>query len=107
MEKRFLPIGTVVLLKGSDARTMIAGYAQIARSEPGRIWDYSGFKFPIGYVRDDEIYCFDADQIESIIQYGFRDYEWDQFMDRLDETLEKFRNPDEPEEAEETVEEDE
>ncbi len=83
MENKFLPIGTVVQLKDATARVMIAGYFPISAGQPDRVWDYSGFKFPIGYVNDDEVYCFDQDQIEMICVYGYQDLEQMEFMDYL------------------------
>ena len=55
MESQFLPIGSVVQLKNSTACVMIAGYLPTGPSRPGYVWDYSGMKFPLGYVADNEI----------------------------------------------------
>ena len=85
-----MPIGTVVMLKDSESRVMIGGYASVTESDPGRIWDYSGFVFPIGYTDNDKIYSFDSDQIEYIVQYGFCDYEWEEFIEHLSEGLKQL-----------------
>ena len=91
MRERLLPIGSVVLLKESDARVMISGYLPVAKSNIHYAWDYSGFKFPIGYVNDDDIYCFNHDQIDEIVQYGFQDYEGIQFVNKLEEIKEDVK----------------
>ena len=88
------------MLKGSEARVMIGGYASVTESDPEHIWDYSGFKFPIGYTDNDRIYSFDSDQIEYIVQYGFCDYEWCDFMDHLEKGLEELANRPERSEGE-------
>lgn len=83
MDKELLPIGSVVSLKNSNALVMIAGYLAVTRSDPERVWDYSGFRFPIGYTSDEEIYCFNCGQIEVVYAYGYRDIETDMFIGRL------------------------
>lgn len=84
MNKRFLPIGSVVQLKDSTARVMITGYLPISAQKPGYVWDYSGFHFPLGFVHLDDVYCFNHDQIERICSYGYRDLECDEFLEQLE-----------------------
>ena len=91
MAKRLLPIGTVVQLYNSTARVMISGYLTTSSANPGYVWDYSGFKFPIGYVRDNEIYCFDEEQIEMIYALGYQDNEQFAFSDKLSKAAEKVK----------------
>lgn len=83
MTNDFLPIGSVAQLKDSSALVMIAGYLPIRQTEPDRVWDYSGFRFPIGYTEDEEIYCFDQEQIEIVYAQGYWDIEEELFMSRL------------------------
>ena len=90
MDKKLLPIGSVVQLADSTALVMVTGYLPVRPSEPGRLWDYSGFKFPLGYTDDDQIYCFNEDQVQIVYAYGYRDIEYEIFMSRLKESLEKM-----------------
>ena len=96
MAKEFLPIGSVVKLVDSSALAMIAGYLPITPVRADYVWDYLGFKFPIGYTDDDKIYCFDHTQIEVVYAYGYRDIEQDIFAGHLPEmqedVLTKFRS---------------
>lgn len=91
MENHLLPIGSVVQLKDSTASVMIAGYLPMGPSRPGYVWDYSGFKFPLGYVRDDEIFCFDQDQIEAVHALGYQDSEQFSFIRSLERAVEKVK----------------
>ena len=91
MENQFLPIGTVVRLKESTADVMIAGYLPINPSQPNYVWDYSGFKYPIGYVDNNEVYCFDGEQIEEIHAIGYQDKEQLAFAAELEEMAEEVR----------------
>lgn len=86
MTNDYLPIGSVAQLKDSSALVMIAGYLPIWQAEPDRIWDYSGFRFPLGYTGDEEIYCFDQEQIEIVYAQGYRDIEQEMFAARLADT---------------------
>ena len=80
--KRYLPIGSVVLLKESTKRVMIVGLRQ---KEEGteKIWDYSACLFPEGVLDPDQLYLFDNDQIEQLFFVGFQDAECLQFMSGL------------------------
>lgn len=92
MATQFLPIGSVVQLNNSGGLVMIAGYLPIEPSHPNYMWDYSGFRFPLGFDSTDNIYCFNHDQIEVVYAYGYRDIEHDGFIQRLQaarETLEE------------------
>lgn len=91
MSNRLLPIGTVVQLKNSTARVMVAGYLSESAARPGYVWDYTGFKFPIGYVNNNEIYCFDQEQIEQIFALGYQDSEQFAFSNKLSRDAEKIK----------------
>ena len=72
MDKELLPIGSVVQLENSTALVMVAGYLPVAPSRPDYIWDYSGFRFPIGFTDNDAVYCFDHRQIQVVYAYGYK-----------------------------------
>ena len=96
MAREFLPIGTVVQLTDSTALVMIAGYLPVSQSRPDCVWDYSGFKFPIGYTDDEDIYFFNHTQIETIYAHGYKDIEQEMFGSRLvairDQVAERAKN---------------
>ena len=52
MQEKYLPIGSVVLLKGGKKRLMITGYCMQTQEKPGVIYDYSGCIFPEGLIID-------------------------------------------------------
>lgn len=87
-----LPIGSVVRLKDSTANVMVAGYLPIGDTDPGYVWDYSGFKFPLGYVHNDEIYCFDQNQIEEVLGIGYQDSEQFAFANALEAAVDRVKN---------------
>ena len=104
MKEKYLPIGTVVLLKGGKKRAMITGFCSVAQENQQKIYDYSGCVYPEGYLSSNQVCLFDHDQIEKIFFEGFVDEEEIQFKEKLNRivsNLEKERAP----ESTETVEE--
>ena len=72
--KKFLPIGSVVLLKDSTKRVMIVGLKQkLAGAD--KVWDYSGCLFPEGILDPEKLFLFDAGQIERLYFVGLQDTE--------------------------------
>lgn len=74
--EKFLPIGTVVMLKGGTKRVMIAGFCAFEngkenkKEEKRKIWDYSGCLYPEGFLSSEQICLFDHEQIEEIYHLG-------------------------------------
>lgn len=85
--KKFLPIGSVVLLKDSEKKTMITGLLQ-REAGSGRVWDYSGCLYPEGILDPDKMFLFDMDQVERIYFIGFQDGEGLAFMKKVSEYVE-------------------
>ena len=77
--KRYLPIGSVVLLSESEKRVMIIGIRQ-QEAENGKIWDYSGCLYPEGIIDSNALFLFNQEQIEMIFFIGFQDSECLEFL---------------------------
>ena len=72
--EKFLPIGTVVLLKDATKRLMITGFCIVAEGETeGKIWDYCGCLYPQGVLESNRICLFDHEQIEKVFHLGLAD----------------------------------
>lgn len=80
--KKYLPIGSVVLLTNSKKRVMIVGVKQ-KQAGDDKIWDYCGCLFPEGILDPDKLYLFDNEQIERMYFIGLQDSESMAFMQRL------------------------
>ena len=87
MKKEFLPIGSVVLLKGGTKRVMITGFCSVDNNEKERMYDYTGCLYPEGIINSNEICLFDNEQIDQVFFKGFIDEEEIKFKDELDKTL--------------------
>lgn len=95
MREKYLPIGSVVLLKGGKKRAMITGFCSVAQDNQDKIYDYSGCVYPEGYLSSNQVCLFDHEQIEKIFFVGFEDEEETIFKSKLKvivENLEKENN---------------
>ncbi|MBQ6497430.1 MAG: DUF4176 domain-containing protein [Bacilli bacterium] len=84
MEEKFLPIGTVVILKGGRRELMIMSYCVMPDGQGydkngeidvnGKMFDYGACFYPEGMLTSDQMFVFNHDQIEKIC---FKGYETD------------------------------
>jgi len=82
MKERFLPIGTVVLLKDATKELMITSYCifptgtqytkdgQEVQAEQ-KMYEYGGCPYPEGILDSNTINAFNHDQIEKILYMGY------------------------------------
>ena len=90
MEKgeKFLPIGTVVMLKNGSKRVMISGFCAIENGDKRKIWDYSGCMYPEGFLDSTRTCLFDHDQIQEVYHLGLADDEEERnFKSKLKELV--------------------
>lgn len=81
MKEKFLPIGTIVKLKGGTKEVMITSYCifptntQIVEgkevSAPQKIYEYGGCTYPEGIIDSNVACAFNHDQIEEILHLGY------------------------------------
>lgn len=62
-----LPVGSVVTLKGSKKKYMVAGYSQ---ENKGKIFEYKGIDYIYGYNLSD-IKLFNTDDISEVLFMGY------------------------------------
>ncbi len=81
--EKYLPIGTVVMLKGGSKRVMITGFCSMATEDQSKMFDYAGCMFPEGFLSSDQTALFNHDQIERIYHMGLIDDEEQKFKTTL------------------------
>ena len=98
---KYLPIGTVVMLKGGTKRVMIAGFCTIQNQKEDeneiKIWDYCGCLYPEGLLSSSETCLFDHEQIQEIFHLGLsaeEDEEEKSFKENLKSFIENIDNTD-------------
>ncbi len=94
MERKFLPIGSVVKLKDGKKRLMITGFLPIEQKENGEknVWDYSGCLYPEGIIVSSTNYLFNHSQIEEVHFIGLVDEEEEKFKKKLNNAIEELKN---------------
>ncbi len=86
---KFLPIGSVVLLKGGSKRIMINGYLCTEEGKPEETYDYCGCLFPEGFITMNSNLLFNHDQIEKVDHLGLIDEEEQEFQNKINELIKK------------------
>lgn len=87
--KKYLPLGSVVVLNGGSKKLMIIGRCQICQDVT---YDYSACLFPEGYLNKDSLYIFNNEDIEELYYVGMQDEEEFTFRKALIEAEENARN---------------
>lgn len=82
--EKYLPIGTVVMLKGGQKRVMISGFCAVSGDNKLEVYDYSGCMYPEGFLSSTQTCLFNHDQIEKIYHLGLaEDEEEKEFKSKL------------------------
>ena len=69
-----LPVGSLVKVEGEENRLMIIGFNTMDE-ETGRVFDYCGCFYPVGFLGPDRIANFNHSDIEIIYAVGYLDDE--------------------------------
>ena len=88
--EKYLPIGTVVMLKNGKKRAMITGFCSISGDDKTKVFDYSGCLYPEGFISSNQTLLFNHEQIEKIYYLGLIDEEEKQFKQKLNEMIRKM-----------------
>ena len=86
MDKRLLPIGSVVTLQEAEKKLMIIGES-LELEGSTQIYDYIGLPYPEGYIDEETMFLFMADDIESVNFVGYVDMESQAFRVQYGEYL--------------------
>lgn len=90
--KKYLPIGSVLLMKEAQKRVMITGYAVKSPEHGDKIWDYVGCMWPEGMLAPDKNLLFDHKDIHQIFAIGYTDEEQKKFIEVLEKEMASFEN---------------
>ena len=87
IREKYLPVGSVVLLKDGTKRVMVNGFCTMDATNPSKVYDYSGVLFPEGALSSDQTLLFDHNQIVRIDHIGLEDQEELDFKVKLKEIV--------------------
>lgn len=87
MKEKFLPLGSVVLLKNATKRLMITGFYVKADENGEKTYDYVGCLYPEGVLSSKENCVFNHEQIDKIFFIGYSDDEEKRFKEKLNKAV--------------------
>lgn len=79
--EKYLPMGSVVMLKEGKKRIMITGFC--LQTEDGKQFDYTGCLYPEGYMTSENVIVFNHSDISKIYCIGYSDNEEKEFKEDL------------------------
>ncbi|MBP5678902.1 MAG: DUF4176 domain-containing protein [Bacilli bacterium] len=89
MNEEFLPLGSIVLLKGGTVPVVVIGYTVIEEGS-SELWDYLGCAYPIGVMDPERNLLFKRNQIEKVLFVGYIDDDGKKFLNQLTESYKKI-----------------
>ena len=81
--EKYLPIGTVVMLREGKHRLMITGFCASEFEVQKKVYDYIGCFYPEGLITLDRCILFNHNDIDKIYYLGLSDNEEKQFKQKL------------------------
>ncbi len=81
--EKFLPLGTIVRLKGAKLPVMIIGYTVVSKDGSNKVFDYNATFFPMGTLDTKIVTPFNHKQIEEIIFMGYEDESSKEYRESL------------------------
>ena len=101
IESKFLPIGTVVLLKGGKRELMITSYCIMPSGDvydkngkvdvTGQVFDYGACFYPEGIVTSDQLFACNHEQIERVCYMGYKTQQQIDVSNMLKSGLEEMK----------------
>jgi len=91
MKNKYLPIGSVVMLKGGNHAVMVTGYCAVTAAYKDRMFDYRGCPFPEGVYEDKGVALFDNDMIDKVLHTGWECDESVDFLDKLEIIIDEHK----------------
>lgn len=92
MKKEFLPVGSVVLLKGGTKKVMVTGFCSIDKDNVDEMYDYNGCLYPEGIINSNEIELFNHEQIDQVFFRGFENEEEIKYKKILCDVINEYNN---------------
>ena len=94
MNKRHLPIGSVVKLKNNNKIVMITGYYSVEYANDLEIYDYSGCAYPEGVMIKSSYCSFNQKDIKEVLFEGYKTEEYTKLTNDLNDIDNEIINSD-------------
>jgi len=85
-----LPVGSVVIVRGSTRKLMIMGILQQDPQTEDGVYDYLGVTYPVGFLgaNADNVALFNSDDVTDVIFKGYHDEERERMLADLQKLTE-------------------
>ena len=103
MYEKFLPIGTVCQLTGTDQKVAITGFCMRNENQPDKIFDYVACYYPQGVYDQNKNILFDHSQIVKVVYLGFVNEEEKAFKEKVKALLASQEQEQQPQQYDESV----
>lgn len=90
IKEKYLPIGTVCMLKKGKKRVMITGFCTIPDDDKTKMYDYNGCLYPEGVISTNQTIVFNHDMIDKIYYMGYIDSDEKEFQTKLKKLVSDF-----------------
>ena len=89
--EKFLPLGSVCLLKKAKKRIMVIGYLPMVTEDNNTqvVYDYVGCLYPEGIISTEQSLLFNHSDIDKLFYMGYIDDEYKEFNKQLLESSAK------------------
>lgn len=77
--EKYLPMGSVVILKKGIKKIMIFGRKQ-RNADTGELYDYIAYLYPEGNIKQDLAILFNHEDIKEVIHVGYVDEDEEKFQ---------------------------
>jgi hypothetical protein len=84
---KYLPLGSIVMLKNGWKKIMIIGYSPIDMNKENKVYDYMACLYPEGVINTNYNILFNHEDIKQIFALGLRDEEQQNFMLKLPDLI--------------------
>ena len=85
--KKYLPLGTVCLLKEAKKKVMIIGFVAKGKDLGDKLFDYVGCVYPEGILTSNHNLLFNHNDIQEVYFIGFSNAEDKAFKQKLNEVV--------------------
>ena len=80
-KEKYLPIGSVVKIKGSEKRVMIIGYLPMTKDD--KVFDYNACIYPEGLINVNQFIGFNHETIGKVEHMGMESLEQEKFNESI------------------------
>lgn len=80
---KYLPIGTICILKNYQKKVMIVGFFSVEYAGTVKMYDYKGCDYPEGLLLSNKTQSFNHSDIENIVYMGYKDEFYEAFNNNI------------------------